>query len=199
MSSTRRFGHITTRTQILDATWQLIEEYGKSPSLVAIAQKAGVSRQAVYLHFGDRTGLLVALIEHMNLQLGKESRVREIFDAPTGLEVLDRLVDGLSVFTARVDKVARVFEVEQYQDDAVAAAWRNVMSSRREQVREVIRRIAKDKQLAAVWTIASATDLCHCILMPGQWRELVHHLGWSPKRYAKHVKALLRRGLSGET
>lgn len=187
------FGDPETRTRILQATWQLIEEGGVSPSLAGIAAKAGVSRQALYLHFGDRTGLMVSLVQYMGESLGKVDYVQRIFDAPTGAETLDRMIDGLSVFTAKVEKVARVMEAAQYHDKAIAAAWRNTMKNRYAEVRAIIQRIADDGNLADGWSIDTATDLFHTITMPGPWRELVREKGWTPAQYARRVKRLFRR------
>jgi AcrR family transcriptional regulator len=131
----------------------------------------------------------------MDESLDKENVVAEILGAPTGEEALERMVRGLSVYTARVDSVARVLEAFQYQDDAVAAAWRNRMNLRVEQTRRIVQRIADDGRLADGWTVATATDLCYTILMPGPWRELVRARGWSPQQYADHMIRLLRRSL----
>ena len=50
-----------TRTRILAATLQLMEQRrGQGVRMSDIAGAAGVSRQAVYLHFGSRTELMVA-------------------------------------------------------------------------------------------------------------------------------------------
>lgn len=192
------FGTPETRHRILDAAWRLIERKGVNPRLADVAEEAGTSRQAIYLHFGDRTGLMVALVEHIDRSFGKEKIVKRIFNAPSGVEALDRMIEALSVYTAGVDKVARVLEAAQYQDKAIAAAWRDRMSLRRAQVLSIVKRIAEEGQLAKGWRIGTATDLCYTITMPGPWRELTHELGWTPKQYAEHVKRLLRRSFVAE-
>jgi AcrR family transcriptional regulator len=47
---------------ILDATERLLQRHGQ-PSILAVANEAGVSRPTVYSHFGDRARLLEALVE----------------------------------------------------------------------------------------------------------------------------------------
>jgi AcrR family transcriptional regulator len=189
------YGAPQTRTRILRAAWRLIEQKGTTPGLQDVAREADVSRQAVYLHFGDRAGLLVALVEFIDESLNKETVVAEILGAPTGEEALERMVRGLSVYTGKVDSVARVLEAFQYQDAAVAAAWRNRMSLRIEQTRAIVQRIADEGRLADGWTVETATELCYTILMPGPWRELVHERGWTPEQYAEHMMRLLRRSM----
>src|SRR3954469_25549438 len=47
-----------TRGQILDAAWHRVHEHGASAiSVKDIAGDAGVSRQLVYFHYGNRAGL----------------------------------------------------------------------------------------------------------------------------------------------
>ncbi|MDH3426552.1 MAG: TetR/AcrR family transcriptional regulator, partial [Acidimicrobiia bacterium] len=61
MSTESPYGDPSTRARILDATWELVAEQGAGLKLSEVASRASVSRQAIYLHFGDRPGLLVAL------------------------------------------------------------------------------------------------------------------------------------------
>ena len=50
------------RTRILETAWRLIgERQDASVSLLEIAREAGVSRQTVYVNFGSRAGLLLAM------------------------------------------------------------------------------------------------------------------------------------------
>ena len=63
MSSGRR---AQTRTQILEAARAMFEELGYyGAGLEAVAKRAGVSRQAIYLHFPSKAELLTALHLHI--------------------------------------------------------------------------------------------------------------------------------------
>ena len=63
MSSGRR---VATRTQILEAARAMFEEVGYyDTALGAVAKKAGLSRQAIYLHFRSKAELLTALHLHI--------------------------------------------------------------------------------------------------------------------------------------
>ncbi|MFN2487225.1 MAG: TetR/AcrR family transcriptional regulator, partial [Acidimicrobiia bacterium] len=73
------YGDPETRRRILQATWKLIEELGPSIRLIDAADRAGVSRQAVYLHFGDRAGLLLALVQHIPETLGFQELLARVF------------------------------------------------------------------------------------------------------------------------
>ncbi len=192
------YGEPATRHRILRATWELIEERGSSIRLVDVADRAGVSRQAVYLHFGDRAGLLVALVEYLDETLGLEELVDHVFDAPTGAEALERIVEMHSIFSPKIDSVVRVLEAAQYDDEALAAAWRNRRHGRRSVHRAIIERIADEGQLAQGWTIDTAADLSYTITMPEPWRELTRERGWTPEQYAENIAKLLRCSLIAE-
>src|SRR5687768_17095967 len=59
-------GKPETRTQILDAARGMFEELGYyGAGLGAVAKEAGVSRQAIYLHFPSKAELLTALHLHI--------------------------------------------------------------------------------------------------------------------------------------
>jgi AcrR family transcriptional regulator len=199
MSSTQTsYGDPQTRSRILQATWELIEERGANFKLSELADKANVSRQAIYLHFGDRTGLLIALVKYMDKSLGLAELLLSVVEAPTGIEALNRLVEVASVYNAQIDPVARVLEAAQYDDEAIAAAWRNRMRGRHADHRAVIQRIADEGKLADAWTVDAAADLFYTTTMPGAWRELTRELGWTPQQYIQKITSLLRHGLLTE-
>lgn len=197
-SSKTRHGDPQTRNRILQATRELIIEHGASFKLSDVAAKAGVSRQAVYLHFGDRAGLLVALVKYMDESLGLAELLSHLADAPTGVEALTGIVQVAGTYAPKIDPVARVLEAAQYDDKDMAAAWRNRMRGRHADHRVVIQRIADEGKLADGWTVDVAADLFFAITMPGLWRELTRELGWTPEAYIKNVTQLLHHALLTE-
>jgi len=192
------YGDPETRNRILRATWELIEERGSRIRLVDAADRAGVSRQAVYLHFGGRAGLLLALVRYMPEALGFRELLAHVFDAPTGAEMLARAVKLHSTYTSRIDSVAQVLEAAQYQDEDLGAAWRDRMDASRAAHRAIIQRIADEGQLADGWTVETAGDLFYTVTMNGPWRELTRQIGWTPQQYVENITRLLRSILRTE-
>lgn len=190
-SNAHEYGDPETRRRILDATWKLLEDHEGPVTVTAAAEAAGVSRQAVYLHFGDRAGLFVALVDHIDRSLGS-TRLREhIFGAPTGIESLRRWIETMSWYTAEIDTVTQVLEYGQYADEALAAAWRNRMGRRRNDIlRSIVERIDAEGRLAEGWTVDTAIDLLYVVTMPGPWRELTVELGWTRDQYAQRITEL---------
>ena len=190
-SDVTSYGAPETRERILKAAWDLLEDRG-DVHLAEVAARAGVSRQAVYLHFGDRVGLLVALVDHIDVSLGSSELRQSIFSASDGVESLRRWVETMSWYTAKIDAACRVLECGQYRDEALAAAWRNRMGRRRDDlVGWIVQRIAREGRLAPGWSATAAADLVYVVTMPAVWRELTHELDWSPKAYTRALTAML--------
>src|SRR5688500_1518394 len=62
MTTTLHVSSASTRDQLLETAWRLFRSDPAAASMGRIAAEAGVSRQAVYLHFQSRAGLLLALV-----------------------------------------------------------------------------------------------------------------------------------------
>ena len=189
------YGDPETRRRILQATWELLEQQGAGVTLVDVADKAGVSRQAVYLHFADRSGLLVALVDYIDLSLGAVQLRAHIHGGATGVESLQRWIQTMSWYTAKIDLVTQVLESSQYQDKALAAAWRDRMGRRQMHIRSIVERIAAEGQLAEGWSVDAVVDLIYVVTMPGAWRELTRELGWSAEQYSQHLTRLIQAAL----
>jgi AcrR family transcriptional regulator len=189
------YGDPDTRRRILQAAWELLEQQDAGVKLVDVADRAGVSRQAVYLHFGDRSGLLVALVDFIDVSLGAVQLRAHIHGGATGVESLQRWIETMSWYTAKIDRVTQVLESSQYQDEALAAAWRNRMGRRQQHIRSIVERIAAESQLAKGWSVNAAVDLIYVITMPGAWRELTRELGWTAEQYSQHLTRLIQAAL----
>ena len=62
--SRTRMSSAERREQLLDVTKTVVGEHGwHGVSIEAIARAAGITRPIVYGHFGDLSGVLVALLE----------------------------------------------------------------------------------------------------------------------------------------
>lgn len=189
------YGDPATRTRILDAAWELLEEQGVGIRLADVAARAGVSRQTVYLHFGDRTGLFVAVGDHIDVSFGRDRLREHVFGAPSGVESLRRWVGTMSWYNAKIDSVSRILESRAGADEALAAMEKDRLTGRRGHVLRIIERIAREGQLADGWTVEEAVDLAYALTLPGIWRVLTSVLGWSKERYAEDLMRLLEKSL----
>lgn len=191
----------STRDAVLDAALDLLMEEG-APSEVRledIARRAGVSRQSVYLHFGSRAGLLVALVQHVDTEGMLESLVQQVFDAPTALDAVDAIAHLHAEYSPVVYPVARVFMAGRRDDAALRVAWDDRMEARRNVYRVVVERLLQDSLLGAQWEVAAATDIVFAVTSWEVWELLVIDRGWSKEAYRGQVAATLRRTLVDQT
>jgi AcrR family transcriptional regulator len=191
-TSARDYGDPATRRQILTAAWSLIEDGDTDARLSDVGARAGVSRRAIYLHFGDRAGLLAALVEFMDEAIGVRELAEPVWSATSPEEMPAALVAFYAHLNPRVDAVARLLEARP-RDAAARAAWRSRMETRREIHREVIRKIRDDGALASEWTVDAAADVLHAMMLPSAWRELTEEVGWKADACRTHLTAAVRR------
>jgi AcrR family transcriptional regulator len=195
VSSAELYGDPDTHERLLQAAWDLALEQGAGLRLADVAARAGVSRQAVYLHFGDRAGLLLALLAWVDQAFKLADLLARVNEATTGVAALERMVEVHATYSPRIDALTRILEAHQYQDPAVSAALRDRLQLRRAAHRAIIARIAAEGDLASGWTVDTAADLFYAVTLPSPWRELTGARGWSAKQYARRLSQLLRRAL----
>lgn len=184
-----------TRNTILDAAIRLFTERGTGIRLEDIASEAGVSRQTVYVHFGSRTGLLIALVQHMDESGELHDLVEKVFDAPTAVDALDALVALHAEYHPLAYPVARIVMTGKHEDDALQAAWQDRMTARYNLNRSVIEWLAQDGRLAPDWNIDLATDLLWSCTSWQLWEQLVFDRGWTQEEYLNHMRKVLRHTL----
>ena len=195
VSSAEPYGDPDTHARMLQAAWELALEQGPSLRLSDVATRAGVSRQAVYLHFGDRAKLLLELLAWGDQAFKLGDLLAQVTAARNGVEALERMVQVHAAYSPRIDALARTLEAHQHQDPAVAAALRDRLDFRRAAHRAVIARIAAEGDLADGWTIDTAADLFFAVTLATPWRELTGTCGWSARQYAERMSQFLRRAL----
>ena len=195
VSSPPPYGDPQSRDRILRAAWNVLLESGPEIRLADVAKRAGLSLQAVYLHFGDRAHLLLEVLAWGDRELQRDELMARVRNAETGVEALDRIVEVHAAYSPRIDAVARALEADQYRDEAVAAALRDRLDVRRAAHREVIARIADEGSLADGWTIDGATDVFSAVTMLGPWRELTEACDWSAEQYTERMSKFVREAL----
>ena len=98
-----------TRTRILDAAWKLLEaSRGSGVRMSDIAKAAGISRQAVYLHFPTRAELLIATTRHLDEVKGVDARLAASRNAATGRERLDAFIEAWGDYIPEINGVAKL-------------------------------------------------------------------------------------------
>ena len=78
-----------SRAALLDATRELITEDGfDALTMAAVADRAGVSRRAVYLHFTTRAELVTALFSRLGETEDIGASLQRVWDSPDAVTAL---------------------------------------------------------------------------------------------------------------
>lgn len=177
-----------TRSRILQATVDsLMESGGEGVRMSDIAKAAGVSRQAVYLHFASRTELLVAATRFLDDDLGLEERLEYVRQAKTPKDRLTRYVHFWGDYIPSIYGVANALIVARNTDEAAAAAWDDRMSALRSGCDAVIRSIAEDGQLAPGWTVDTGIEALWSMMLVPVWENLTINCGWTSGQYKEQL------------
>lgn len=181
------------RTRILETTWALIAAEGAAvATLVRVAREAGVSRQAVYLFFGNRAGLLDQALRWHDETSGIRTDLRRAAIRRPTREALVAVVDVWFAYLPRIEPVARPMEAAAAAADPDAAcAWENRLEAIRSLHRAVLRRIAREGDLVPGWLPDDAADFAYALTHPGTWRRLVIESGWSHDRAVASISTAL--------
>ncbi len=187
-------GDVETRTRILDATVRTLEEHrGQGVRMGDIAREAGISRQAVYLHFASRAELLVAATKYLDEVLDVDRRLAPSRAAKSGVERLALYIEAWGNYIPEIYGVAKALLLAQETDEAAAAAWKDRMLAMRDGCRAAIEALHSDGDLAPEWTPKRATDVLWTMLSVRNWENLTGECGWSTQQYVRWMKILAKR------
>jgi AcrR family transcriptional regulator len=182
-----------TRTALLAAARGVLEEHGfPHLTMAAIAERAGVTRRAVYLHFGSRSDLVGALFDHVAETEGLEASLRRVRSAPDAVAALDAWARHEATYHARILGVARALE-HVGRDDPDAAIWRRRIAQHQlADCRLLAERLAHEHHLAPGWTVDSATEMLWALIATEPLERLLVDRGWPPQQYAERFAQVLR-------
>jgi AcrR family transcriptional regulator len=193
-------GESETRKRIVETAWRLlVDQRGKAARMSDIAAVAGVSRQAVYLHFASRADLLIAATRHGDEVLGLEGRLRPYREATGGVAKLEAFVTFWGQYIPEIYGLARALLTARETDAAAAAAWDDRMAAVRDGCRTVIEALQRDDVLAPHWSRDEAIDLLWTLLSIRNWEALTIDCGWSREQYTERMQVLARRALVYES
>lgn len=185
-----------TRLRILTAARRLLEERGyHGVGLKSVAAAAGVSRQSIYLHFGSKAQLLLALVAHVDEEEGLPDLARAVESAPTAIDALHRYVELVATLTPRVHRTAAALDEARQEASDAAAAWSDRMTSRRRRCARIVKRLDAEGRLAPGWSREDASDFLWATTSVRVWEDLVVERSWSSARFRRHLRRVLERAL----
>lgn len=171
-----------TREALLQAAWRLMKEEGATTTLGTIAREAGVSRQALYLHFESRAGLLLAMVRWVDEREHFAEQVAPLADCPEPLAQLEGYVRAWLDYLPRLHPVPGLLARAKGDPDA-RAAWADRMSALESLYLRPVRELKRDRALATGLTPTTAVQAIRAVASVEAWEMLVPERGW-PQRHA---------------
>ncbi|SON57160.1 DNA-binding transcriptional repressor AcrR [Hartmannibacter diazotrophicus] len=186
-----------TRKAILDASWALLESGDRAVRMSDIARAAGISRQALYLHFPNRADLLSAVTLHIDASKNVDARLAASRAATSGEARLEAFIEAWGNYIPEIHGVAKALIAMQDSDEEARRAWQGRLAAVRAGCEAAVAAIVADGRLAPDLTTERAGDLLAALLSVETWERLTRDCGWPQADYVATMKALARKALIG--
>ena len=187
-------GRPDTRVAILDSARALFEEQGYfGAGLEAVAKRAGVSRQAIYLHFASKGDLLTEL--HLRIYETDVVPALErhpIWTQPTALDALDATIAVDAEVASKVWLIHEALVVARRHFPEVDDTLRPREEDRYQELVRLGRWLRKEQNLPPGMSAGTFADMLWGLNSLGTFRNLVIERGWSLDRYSRWVRDTIR-------
>ncbi len=189
---------INTKNTILETTWHLMEQSkGQGVSMSKIAKQAGVSRQALYLHFNSRVDLIIATVNYVDDIKGLQQRLACFKDAKSGEQLLDLCVDVWGNYIPEIYGLAKALLSTRETDEDMAMAWNGCMACLKDVCSDSIKMLSAEKKLMPHWSQSDAVDMFWTMISIHNWEQLTIECGWTNEQYINQVKHMLKLSFLG--
>lgn len=180
-----------TRERILDASLMLLTTGAQAGiRMQDVAKAAGISRQALYLHFRTRTELLIETTLHIDQIKGRDARLASVRAATNGVDRLRLWVRAWTGYIPEIHGLAGALMSQADHDPEAAAAWSARMEDMHEGCRAAVDMLARDGTLRPDLDPGQASDILWMLLSIRNWEALCQIRGWSQADYADRIEWL---------
>jgi AcrR family transcriptional regulator len=176
----------------------MFEEHGYyGAGLAAVAKKAGVSRQAIYLHFPSKAELLTALHQHIfATDVAPATARHPITDTMTAWEALEATIAVDVEVAATVWRIHEALTMARRQHPEVEQTLRPREQERYDELLALGRRLEREGALPPTIDVPTFADMLWGLMNTGTYRNLVVERGWSVDRYRCWVHHTIRLQIS---
>jgi AcrR family transcriptional regulator len=189
-----------SRAALLDATRALIEERGfDGLTMAAIAERAGVTRRAAYLHFATRAELVTALYRRLAETEDIASSLQKVWDSPGSVAALGEWARHIARIHPKILPVMQAVERARHTDPDAEQLWQTGQRGWLAGSRRLADWLALEHQLAPPWTPTTAADMLWSLMSIDLLDRLLRDRRWSPKRAGDHLAALLTAAFTPQT
>lgn len=183
-----------TRAALMAAARQILEMDGfDALTMSALAQEAGVTRRAVYLHFESRADVVDGLFDYIAESEGLHESVSRVWAAEDSVAALDEWARHFTRYHSHVLPVDRAVQRVRRDDIDAREHRRKVLEAKSTNCRRIAEWLEREGRLAEPWTAATATDMLLALATSDVLETLIADRRWSKRQFAEHYAALLRR------
>lgn len=187
-----------TRGRLLAAAREILESDGfDALTMRAVADRAGVTRRSVYLHFPSRTDLVGSLFDFFAEAEGLDDSLSRVWSAPDPSDALAEWARHLARYHLRLLPFDRAISRVQHVDADAAAHRRRVSAAKHGSCRRLAAWLQDEHVLAPGWTVETAADMIDALSTSDVIERLLVERGWSTRRFEEHLGLLLRSTFIG--
>jgi AcrR family transcriptional regulator len=177
---------------------ELVEREGvSSATMGAVADRAGVTRRSVYLHFKSRAELVGALFDHVAETEGLQRSLDKVWAAPSAADALAQWAAHLARYHSRVLPVDRAFAQTEDTDPDAAAHRRRVRAAKLANCARLAGRLSDEGALAGDWSVAAAADMLYALTNSDLVEALLIDRRWTHRQFSARIAALLQAAFIG--
>ena len=182
---------------MLAAAWEMMRGGGGAAgvTLAAVAKRAGVSRQAIYLFFGSRGGLLTAVTRHQDLTSGTARKLLRAARSAAPRQSIGSVIKIWFDYLPQIHPVAMALQAAAASDREAKEAWSDRMSAIRDVFETIAIRLRESGDLAAGWTTTEAADFMWSQAHFMTWHQLVVERGWTSEKASRRVSEAIRKSI----
>lgn len=181
-----------TREALLAATREILESDGFAGlTMTAVAERAGVTRRAAYLHFASRAALVDALFAYVADREGLEQSAARVWAAPDAVGALRAWAAHYADYHFRVLAVDRAVSRVERKDPDAAAHRARVRGAKLANCRRIAQWLADEDVLAPAWTVDTAAQMLSALTNSDLIESLMIDCGWSATDFTNRIAELL--------
>jgi AcrR family transcriptional regulator len=184
-----------TRRALLDATRAILEEGGiGAVTMGGVAERAGVTRGAVYKHFDSVSGLISGLFDHVADAEGLDGSLRAVWGASDSVAALEAWAGHLARYHSRVLAVDQALQQVDGSVKAVAAHRARVARAQLANCRRLATWLAREDRLGDGWDVDSTRDMLYGLTCSEVIARLIRDRRWTVEQLGRHLARLLCAG-----
>lgn len=181
-----------SRRAALAAAKELLAARGfEALSMSEIADRAGISRRALYNHFPTRTKLVGALFDFIAETEGLADSTQRVWQCRDGASALREWAAHVARYHPRLLRIDRAVSRVRDTDPDAMRHWQRVRRAKLENCERLVRMLTAAAQLAPGWTEESAARMIYALTTSDLVEALMVDMKWSERRFADHFGRLL--------